>query len=101
MSPSCVACSALPMPSASRRRADLAAGTLSQSGHRVNRVRPGCDGRRVLLSYRADPPAKAGAQTERSALRGAATRAQAALTKSEAELAKAKADATAARAQTQ
>jgi|SRR5262249_3456950 len=45
--------------------------------------------------------AKAGAQAERSALRGAAARAQAALTKSEAELAKARADANAARAQKQ
>jgi len=45
--------------------------------------------------------AKAGAQAERSALRGAAARAQAALTSSEAELAKARADANAARAQKQ
>ena len=45
--------------------------------------------------------AKAGAQAERSALRGAAARAQAALTSSEAELAKARADASAARAQKQ
>jgi hypothetical protein len=43
--------------------------------------------------------AKAGPQAERSALRGAAARAQAALTKSEAGLAKARAEANAARAQ--
>lgn len=42
--------------------------------------------------------AKAGAQAERSALRGVAVRAQAALTKSEAELAKSRADGNAARA---
>ena len=45
--------------------------------------------------------AKAGAETERSALRGAASRAEAALTKSEASLAKARAEANAARAQKQ
>jgi hypothetical protein len=43
--------------------------------------------------------AKAGAQAERSALRGAAVRAQAALTKAEVELAKARADANKARGQ--
>ena len=43
--------------------------------------------------------AKAGAQAERSALRGAASRAQAALTRSEASLAAARAEANAARAQ--
>ena len=45
--------------------------------------------------------AKAGAEAERSALRNAATRAQAALTKSEASLATARAEANAARAQKQ
>jgi hypothetical protein len=43
--------------------------------------------------------AKAGAQAERSALRSAAARAQAALTKADADLAKARADANAARGQ--
>ena len=43
--------------------------------------------------------AKAGAQAERSALRGAAVRAQAVLTKAEAQLAKARADANKARGQ--
>jgi len=43
--------------------------------------------------------AKAGAQAERSAFRGAAVRAQATLTKAEAELAKARADANKARGQ--
>ena len=43
--------------------------------------------------------AKAGAQAERSALRGAAVRAQAVLTKAEAEFAKARADANQARGQ--
>jgi multidrug resistance efflux pump len=42
--------------------------------------------------------AKAGAQAERDALRGVASRAQAALTKSEASLVKARAEANAARA---
>src|SRR6187200_703783 len=42
--------------------------------------------------------AKAGAQVERDALRGVASRAQAALTKSEASLVKARAEANAARA---
>src|SRR6476469_9749946 len=45
--------------------------------------------------------AKAGAQAERDALRGAAARARAALTRSEAELAKAQAQANVARAQKQ
>jgi hypothetical protein len=45
--------------------------------------------------------AKAGAQAERSALRNAASRAQAALTRSEASLAAARAEANAARAQKQ
>jgi hypothetical protein len=45
--------------------------------------------------------AKAGAQAERSAFRGAAARARATLAKSEAELAKARAEANAARAQKQ
>src|SRR6476620_225554 len=45
--------------------------------------------------------AKAGAQAERDALRGAAARARAALTRSEASLAKARAEANAARAQKQ
>jgi len=45
--------------------------------------------------------AKAGAQAERDALRGAASRARAALTRSEAELAKARAQANEARAQKQ
>ena len=44
---------------------------------------------------------KAGAQAERDALRGAASRAQAALTKREAELVKARADANTARSQKQ
>src|SRR5262245_8341099 len=45
--------------------------------------------------------AKAGAQAERDAFRGAVSRAQAALTKREAELVKARAEANAARAQKQ
>jgi hypothetical protein len=45
--------------------------------------------------------AKAGAQAERDAFRGAASRARAALTRSEAKLARAKAEANAARAQKQ
>src|SRR5262249_43057364 len=52
-------------------------------------------------SSERDPRAKAGAQAERDALRGAASRAQAALTKAEAELAKARADANKARGQKQ
>jgi hypothetical protein len=55
----------------------------------------------LSLSSSERPIAKAGAQAERSALRNAVTRAEAALTKSEASLAKARAEANAARAQMQ
>ena len=63
----------------------------------VGHIGSGC-GRRVLLCCRTGHLAKAGAEAKRSALRGAAARAQAALTKSEGELAKARAEANALRA---
>ena len=70
------------------RRGDLAGRAPSQGPPLVGRTGPGRRRGFLLALPSASTTAKAGAQAERDALRGAMSRAEAALTKAEAELAR-------------